>query len=106
MSVESLQKVLAHKKGNAGGMKIETLIERGIIICGSPDTVRREITKAHREMGFQELMVMLMFGTLPADLTEKSIRLFASEVLPAIQKLTDKDYRGFEVKKPHMAAAK
>jgi len=106
MSVESLQKVLAHKKGNAGGMKIETLIERGIIICGSPDTVRREITKAHREMGFQELMVMLMFGTLPADLTEKSIRLFASEVLPAIQKLTDKDYRGFEVKKPQMTAAK
>ena len=106
MSVESLQRVLAHKKGNAGGMKIEQMVERGIILCGSPDTVRKQITLAHHEMGFQEFMTMLMFGDMPAALSDKNIRLFAAEVLPVIQGLTDRDYRGFEVKKPALAAAK
>ena len=35
--------------------------------------------------------------TLPRDLTEKNIRLFAREVLPALQALTDKDYAGMAV---------
>ena len=42
------------------------------------------------------------FGTLPADKTERSMRLFAEEVLPAIQPLSDREYRGFE---PASAAA-
>lgn len=104
MSPESLKRVLAHKKGNRGGVTIEQLIERGIIICGSPDTVRKAIVKAHHEMGFQEFMCMLMFGTMPADLTEKNIRLFASDVLPAIRVLTDADYRGYEPKGAAAAA--
>ena len=103
MSPESLKRVIAHKRSNAGGVTIEQLIERGIIICGSPETVRREITQAHRRMGFQEFMCMLMFGTMPAHLSDKNIRLFASEVLPAIRDLTDANYRGFEA--PAMAQA-
>jgi hypothetical protein len=42
---------------------------------------------------------MLQFATLPGHLTEKNIRLFASEVLPAIKTLGDRDYRGFELPK-------
>ena len=99
MSPESLKRALAAKRGHKGGVKIEHLIERGIMICGSPDTVRRRITECHNLMGFAELVCMLQFGTLPAHLTEKNIRLFASEVLPAIKALTDRDYRGFELPK-------
>jgi hypothetical protein len=33
---------------------------------------------------------------LPGDLTEKNIRLFAREVLPALQCLTDKEYAGLQ----------
>jgi alkanesulfonate monooxygenase SsuD/methylene tetrahydromethanopterin reductase-like flavin-dependent oxidoreductase (luciferase family) len=99
MSPESLKRALAAKRGHKGGVKIEQLIERGIMICGSPDTVRRRITECHHLMGFQELVCMLQFGTLPGDLTEKNIRLFASEVMPAIKTLTDRNYRGFELPK-------
>ncbi len=95
MSPESLKRVIAHKKSNRGNVTIEQLIERGIIVCGSPDTVRRQITQAHHRMGFQEFMCMLMFGSMPAALSEKNIRLFAAEVLPAIKALGDSDYRGF-----------
>lgn len=105
MSPDSLKKVLAMKKGNRGSVTAEMLIERGIIVCGSPDTVVKEITKAHNQMGFSELMCMLMFGSMPAHLAEKNIRLFASDVLPAIQQLDDSNYRGFELPKPAPAAA-
>jgi len=96
MSPQSLVAVLNTKKSNRGAMTIETLIERGIIICGSPDTVRRKITEAHHRMGFSEFMAMLTFGSMPGDLAERNIRRFAAEVLPAIKTLTDKEYRGFE----------
>ena len=102
MSPESLKRALAAKRGHKGGVKIEQLIERGIMICGSPDTVRRRITECHHRMGFQELVCMLQFGTLPARLTEKNIRLFASEIMPAVKALTDADYRGFVL--PRVAA--
>jgi alkanesulfonate monooxygenase SsuD/methylene tetrahydromethanopterin reductase-like flavin-dependent oxidoreductase (luciferase family) len=99
LSPESLTGVMAAKKGNRGNVTIEQLIERGIIVCGSPETVRRTITEMHHRMGFEEFMCMLMFGSMPAALSEKNIRLFAREVLPAIRTLTDANYRGFEMPK-------
>jgi len=102
MSPQSLQQVLALKSKNRGNVTIEALIERGVILCGSTDTVRKQITERHNQMGFSELMCMMMFGSLPRDLTEKNIRLFAKEVLPAIKQLGDKDYRGFDL--PRVAA--
>ena len=102
LSPESLQAVMSAKKGNRGNVTIEQLIERGIIVCGSPDTVKKTIKDMHNRMGFEELMCMLMFGSMPAPLSEKNIRLFAKEVLPAVKSLTPSNYRGFEL--PRVAA--
>jgi alkanesulfonate monooxygenase SsuD/methylene tetrahydromethanopterin reductase-like flavin-dependent oxidoreductase (luciferase family) len=99
MSPQSLQHILKHKKANSGGVTIESLIERGIIVVGSPDTVRKQIMDYHYHMGFQELVTMLTFGTMPAHLSEKNIRLFAKEVMPALKPLSDREYKGFERKK-------
>jgi alkanesulfonate monooxygenase SsuD/methylene tetrahydromethanopterin reductase-like flavin-dependent oxidoreductase (luciferase family) len=98
MSIESLRAVRQHKRGHHGGAKVEAMNDAGIIIVGSPDTVRKKITEAHRLMGFQEFIAMLQFGTMPANLAEKNIRLFASEVMPAIKPLTDREYRGFDLR--------
>ena len=96
MSPESLTHILKHKKANSGGVTIESLMARGIIVVGSPDTVRKQIMDNHRDMGFQELVTMLTFGTMPADMAEANIHRFAREVMPALQPLTDREYRGFE----------
>lgn len=105
MSPDSLKRVLAMKKGSRGSATAEMLIEKGIVLCGSPDTVVKQITKAHNEMGFSELLCMLMFGSLPGHLAEKNIRLFAEHVLPAIKPLDDANYRGFELPKTANVAA-
>jgi len=96
LSMQSYKRVAAHKKNIMGGAKMETLMETGVVIVGSPETVRRKIAKCHEVLGFGTFVALLHFGTLPADRTEKNIRLFAEEVLPAIRPLSDREYRGFE----------
>ncbi|MGE0744359.1 MAG: LLM class flavin-dependent oxidoreductase [Rhodospirillales bacterium] len=103
LSKSSYKRVAAHKETLHGGMTIERMMEQGIIIVGSPDTVRRKIIESHRRIGFQTFMTLLQFGTMPADLTEGNIRRFASEVMPALRSLSDAQYRGFERKAKAMA---
>ena len=99
LSAKSLKNMRSHKRSVSGQEHtIDSLIEQGIIVCGSPDTVRKQFMDTHRLLGFQNLLCLLQFGTLPRDLTEKNIRLFAREVLPALQGLTDKEYGGMEVR--------
>jgi hypothetical protein len=98
LSAKSLKNMLSHKRSVSGQEHtVDTLIEQGIILCGSPDTVRKQLVDAHRLLGFQNLLVMLQFATLPRELTEKNIRLFAREVMPVLQGLTDKEYAGMAV---------
>ncbi len=97
LSAKSLKNMLSHKRSVAGQEHtVDTLIEQGIILCGSSDTVRKQLVDSHRLLGFQNFLAMLQFATLPSDLTEKNIRLFAREVLPALQTLTDKEYSGLQ----------
>jgi alkanesulfonate monooxygenase SsuD/methylene tetrahydromethanopterin reductase-like flavin-dependent oxidoreductase (luciferase family) len=97
LSFRSYKNLLAHKKSITGGITIEQLMGQGIVIVGSPDTVRKKILAAHREVGFANFVALLHFGTLPRDLTEGNIRRFATEVLPALRPIGDKEYKGFEI---------
>jgi alkanesulfonate monooxygenase SsuD/methylene tetrahydromethanopterin reductase-like flavin-dependent oxidoreductase (luciferase family) len=98
LSAKSLKNMRSHKRSVSGQEHtVDSLIEQGIIVCGSPDTVRRHFTDTHRLLGFQNLLCLLQFGTLPRDLTERNIRLFAREVMPALQALTDKEYEGAQM---------
>ena len=97
LTLQSYKRVAAHKRGIMGSQTMEALIQNGVVIAGSPETVRRKITECHEVLGFGTFIALLHFGTLPPDKTAKNIKLFAEEVLPAIQPLTDKEYRGFEL---------
>jgi alkanesulfonate monooxygenase SsuD/methylene tetrahydromethanopterin reductase-like flavin-dependent oxidoreductase (luciferase family) len=97
LSASSLKNMRTHKRSVTGQEHtVDTMMEQGIVIFGSPETVRRKLTDSHRMLGFQNLLVLLQFGTLPRDLTERNIRRFAAEVLPALHELSDKQYEGVE----------
>ena len=66
-------------------MKAENLIELGMVVAGSPATVREQLAAYSRELGVGNLIAMLQVATLPADLTEKNLRLFASDVMPYLR---------------------
>ncbi|MFM1814324.1 MAG: hypothetical protein RLZ98_1019 [Pseudomonadota bacterium] len=64
---------------------IDMMIESGLVLCGSPATVRDRILEAEKEFGIGTMIAMLQVATMPEDMTEKSLRLFASEVMPALK---------------------
>jgi alkanesulfonate monooxygenase SsuD/methylene tetrahydromethanopterin reductase-like flavin-dependent oxidoreductase (luciferase family) len=86
-SRESLKNVMKAKAEMFGDIDIDKAIELGLFVCGSPVTVRRKFEEHWKEMRFGNLLVLLQFGTLPADLTRRNMELFAREVMPGLKKL-------------------
>ncbi len=86
-SRESLKGMMAAKAAITQDLTIEFAMENGMIICGSPDTVREQITSYWNTMRFGNLLTMMHFGTLSQELTKRSMELFAAKVLPAVQAL-------------------
>jgi len=62
---------------------IDELTEGGYFFAGSPDTVYRQLRKFYDEVGgFGNFIMMVQAGTMGYELVEKSMALFAREVLP------------------------
>ena len=77
----------AKYKVREGYLSAAALIENGMFLCGSPSTVVERLEACQAEMGFGNIAPMLQFGTLPAELTEKNLRIFAAEVIPKVRHL-------------------
>ena len=86
-SRDSLKRVMAAKAMLSQDLTIETAIEMGMIICGSPESVRQRLEEYWKSMRFDNLLTMLHFGSLPEDLTRRNMKLFAENVLPALQSM-------------------
>ena len=65
------------------------IVDSQVAIVGSPATVADQIEAFVREFRIGNLMVMLQNGSMPRDLTEKNISLFAAEVLPRLRPVWD-----------------
>ncbi len=62
----------------------EDLIARSMII-GSPETVRDGFLQAREDTGLNHVRTWFKFGQISRELAERSFRLFADEVLPALE---------------------
>ena len=72
------------------------LIERGMVIAGSPDTVRERCEHMIRELRLGTVFCLMHMGNMTAEKTRYSTKLFAERVMPHLQKLwpeTDDDNR-------------
>ncbi|MGH2634047.1 MAG: LLM class flavin-dependent oxidoreductase [Tepidiformaceae bacterium] len=54
---------------------------------GTPQQVLEKLTHIQRMTSAEEFILNFRFGAMPAATAERSMRLFAAEVLPALQKL-------------------
>ncbi|MCH7654919.1 MAG: LLM class flavin-dependent oxidoreductase [Chloroflexi bacterium] len=64
-------------------------IDEGLALIGSPETVARQIAEKQARIGFTVFVANHRIGMMPADLVERSIRLFAEEVFPAFERPTE-----------------
>jgi alkanesulfonate monooxygenase SsuD/methylene tetrahydromethanopterin reductase-like flavin-dependent oxidoreductase (luciferase family) len=62
---------------------VDFWIKQGLALVGSPDTVARGLEERLGAVGFDHLSCAFRPGNLPSPLVEKSMRLFAKEVMPA-----------------------
>ncbi len=86
-SIASMKALIESKFAlRVNAQTFDSLLDLGMIVAGSPATVRQRLEACRRELGFGHLIAMLQVANLPADLTEKNLRLFAAEVMPALRK--------------------
>ena len=57
-------------------------------VWGAPDRILRELESRRTVIGPFELNTAFRFGGIPYDTAEKSLRLFAKEVLPVLKSWT------------------
>jgi hypothetical protein len=57
------------------------------VIAGSPKTVLTAIEKQVKEIGFNYLLTYLFLGTMTAETAMRSLKLFTSEVMPAVERM-------------------
>jgi alkanesulfonate monooxygenase SsuD/methylene tetrahydromethanopterin reductase-like flavin-dependent oxidoreductase (luciferase family) len=87
VSLASMAQLAKRSGGPASGgyRKVEDLAASGQIILGSPDSVAQQLERYQGQVGFGYLIAMMMFGTLPRDLTKRSMELFAQKVMPRLR---------------------
>ena len=74
---------------------IEYLLANDIVFVGSPDTVARKIKERAKEGLFNVYAGEFNIGTLPEEDLMRSIRLFGTEVIPALREVDPtKEYMG------------
>jgi hypothetical protein len=54
---------------------------------GTPEQTIKRATELANTFGTDEIMFIFKYGAMPIDKAEKSMRLFAKEVMPALQAL-------------------
>lgn len=88
LSLKSMMGVMKAKSSIGSKQAIDDVIEKGMFICGSPETVRSKLEQYQSEIGFGHLLTLLQFGTLPAELTRKNMEIYANEVMPYLRDKT------------------
>jgi alkanesulfonate monooxygenase SsuD/methylene tetrahydromethanopterin reductase-like flavin-dependent oxidoreductase (luciferase family) len=88
LSLASMEGIMKAKGAITGGEQtIDSVIDKGMFLCGSAETVRQQIESHQKEIGFGNILPMLQFGTLPHDLTKRNLELFAGKVIPQLRGL-------------------
>ena len=86
-SLESMKRISQAKLTAAQKPKtVDDLVDAGVVIVGSPATVRERLEEFQALAGFGTVLVKTQFGTLPADLTRQNIEAIAREILPRFQR--------------------
>ena len=81
-SVESVKRMRALRAGRGAFQRTEDLIEKGIVIVGSPETVRQRLADNQDLAGFGISLTKTQFGTMPHAMALENQAAVAQEVLP------------------------
>lgn len=81
-SVESVKRMQALRAHRGSVQRTEDLVEKGIVIVGSPNTVREKLAAYQDLAGFGVSLTKTQFGTMPHVMALENQAAVAQEVLP------------------------
>lgn len=64
---------------------IEDLVKSGVVIIGSPETVRQKLAEYQDLAGFNTSLTKTQFGTMPNEMARANLTAIAEEILPAFR---------------------
>jgi alkanesulfonate monooxygenase SsuD/methylene tetrahydromethanopterin reductase-like flavin-dependent oxidoreductase (luciferase family) len=83
MSESSLRGVLSGgPRKTFGQMSYDDLVEAGMVIVGSPESVTEQVHRLRGELGFGQIMALMCIGDTPHERVVRTMELFAREVAP------------------------
>lgn len=65
------------------------MVENGLIVAGSPDTVADRVREASRDLRIGNFLAILHIGNMPDELTRQNVTLFGEKVIPKVRGLWD-----------------
>ena len=80
--MESLKKQRALRGTRPVRQTAEDLIARGVVIVGSPNTVREKLAAYQDLAGFGYSLTKTQFGTMPHNMVLENQAAIAQEILP------------------------
>src|SRR5262249_1163286 len=91
-NIESMKRVRAAKV-TGKTMSIEDLVKTGVVIIGSPATVREKLAEYQDLAGFNTSLTKTQFGTRPNDMAAANRAAIAEGALPHFRDRLPQDAR-------------
>lgn len=76
-------KALSQGPAQSGKMKFDYLLDNGMVLVGSPDTIIENI-RGFRDIGATQMLTAMQLGNIPHEKVLESIQLFGKEVIPNV----------------------
>ena len=68
-------------------LTLEERMERGLVMCGTPDMAVEQITRLHQEFGHGVTNLSVKIGNVPDESVHQTMRLLRDEVFPVARRL-------------------
>ncbi len=72
-------------------LSLEERMERGLVMCGTPDMAIEQITRLHQEFGHGVTNLSVKIGNVPDESVRQTMSLLRDEVFPAVRELGKED---------------
>jgi alkanesulfonate monooxygenase SsuD/methylene tetrahydromethanopterin reductase-like flavin-dependent oxidoreductase (luciferase family) len=106
LNVQALKGAFEGRTAAIRTQGLDYLREAGVLLCGTPDSVAKQIRRLYDLVGgFDHLLMMQQAGFLSHEKTVKSMTLFAKEVYPQIKGLPFSNFYHVQDEKKQLMAA-
>ncbi len=74
-----------------GGLTFEEKMERGLMVCGTPDMAIEQIHTVHKELGNARIGLSVKIGNVPDAHVTRTLDYLRDEVFPATRHLGEEE---------------